>query len=106
MILVLAAKLNFTPKFIIERSLNFGWKLPNGTWTGMLGRLAAGEVDIAASDYWKSWDRLQDFEFSFPFDMQYLTMLVKETQEDHKYLFLAPFTWDVSEHTLLTNTND
>lgn len=23
-------------------------------------------------------------------------MLVKKTDEDHKYLFLAPFTWDVS----------
>lgn len=88
--------MNFTPKFIIESDLNFGWKMPNGSWTGMLRRIETGEIDIGANDYWLSYDRSQDFHFSFPFEMHHLTMLIKKTNEDHKYLFLAPFTWDVS----------
>lgn len=95
-LLVLAAKINFTLNFVIDYSSKFGYQLPNGSWTGMLAKVADGKVDIAANGYWKSANRLKTFDFSFPFDLVEVSMLVKKTEEDHRYLFLAPFTWDVS----------
>lgn len=52
MVLVLAAKFNFTPNFIVDYSANLGYIQSDGTWTGMLKKVADGEVDIGANGYW------------------------------------------------------
>lgn len=96
MVLVLAAKMNFTPIFVVDYSHNLGYLQSDGLWTGMLKRVVDGEVDIGANGYWKTYDRLKAVYFTFPFMLKEIGMLVKKTDEDHKYLFLAPFTWDVS----------
>ncbi len=52
MVLVLAAKFNFTPNFIVDYSANLGYIQSDGQWTGMLKMVASGEVDIGANGYW------------------------------------------------------
>src|SRR5690606_10081224 len=89
-ILVLAAKLNFTPNFVIGNR--------NGSeknWS-TFKKVVDGEVDIGANGYWRTTDRVMAVDFSVPFYLEEVGMLMKKTSEDHKYLFLAPFTWDVS----------
>ena len=97
MVLVLAAKLNFTPNFVVDYSANLGSMQTDGTWTGMLKQIVDGNVDIGANGYWKTYDRVKVVHFTFPFNLKEISMLTKKTDEDHKYLFLAPFTWDVSQ---------
>lgn len=95
MVRVLAAKLNFTPSYVVDYSMNLGYIQADGKWTGMIKKVIDGEVDIGANGYWKTYDRLKYVYFTFPFNLKEISMLVKKTDEDHKYLFLAPFTWDV-----------
>lgn len=107
-ILVLAAKLNFTPNFIVDYSdTNAGHLWPNGSWSGLFKKVLNGEIDIGANGLWKTSLRSEIVDFSFPFTLEEISMLVKKTDEDHKYLFLAPFTWDVSLEILfwLSTTN-
>ena len=71
------------------------------TWTGMIGKLLNNEIEIAANGYWKTKDRMDAVYYTFPFDYEEMCMMIQKTSEDHKYLFLTPFTWDVS---ILGNT--
>ena len=38
--------MNFTYKMIPPPTVEFGSKTANGTWTGMVGQLYRGEIDI------------------------------------------------------------
>lgn len=90
-VLVLAAKLNFTPNFIVGNK-----NVSESGWSALCKKVADGEVDIGANGYRRTADRIGMVEFSVSFYLEEVGMLVKKTSEDHKYLFLAPFTWDVS----------
>ena len=96
MVVVLATKMNFTPDFVADAdSITLGRKTDKG-WTGMIDKIIKKEVDIAANGYWRTMDRMKDVYFTFPFDLEEMSMMIQKTTEDHKYLFLTPFTWDVS----------
>ena len=97
MVKVLAAKMNFTVQFVPEyNSITLGNK-KDGKWTGMLKRVVDGEVMFAANGFWKTKNSLEDVYFTFPFNEEVLGMMLQKTSEDHKYLFLTPFKWDVSD---------
>jgi len=97
MVKVLAAKMNFTVQFVREyNSITLGNK-KDGKWTGMLKRVVDGEVMFAANGFWKTKNSLEDVYFTFPFNEEVLGMMLQKTSEDHKYLFLTPFKWDVSD---------
>lgn len=89
--------MNFTPEYVVDAdSITLGRKNKDGTWTGMIGKILKKEVDIAANGYWRTIDRMDAVYFTFPFDLEEMSMMIQKTTEDHKYLFLTPFTWDVS----------
>ena len=43
--------------------LSYGEQLPNGTWDGLVGELAAGRADIAVSILGSSYERNQVVDF-------------------------------------------
>lgn len=45
----------------------YGGKQPNGSWTGMLGRVERNEVDMFVADFTPSAGRMEDFVFTPPF---------------------------------------
>jgi len=97
MILVLATKMNFTPNWTADYdAITLGRLQKDNTWSGMISKVKDGLVDIAANGYWRTQDRMSAVHFTFPFDKEEMAMMIQKTSEDHKYLFLTPFTWDVS----------
>ncbi|XP_072144384.1 glutamate receptor ionotropic, kainate 5-like isoform X3 [Dermacentor andersoni] len=50
-----ASSLNFT--YTLIQALNYGVRLPNGSWTGMVGALQRGEADAAMSVMALSYER-------------------------------------------------
>lgn len=93
-LLVLAAKLNFTPNFITKEGPYIGHLWPNGSWSGIFQMLLDGQIEIGGNGFWRTTKRMEIADFSYTFQLEELGMLVKKTDEDHKYLFLSPFTWD------------
>lgn len=100
---VLATKMNFSPEFVLnDKWTTLGRKDPKtGKWSGMIENVLDNSIEIAANGYWRTVDRMDAVHFTFPFDYEQLAMLIQKTSEDHKYLFLTPFTWDVSPEIFL-----
>ncbi|CAG2177368.1 unnamed protein product, partial [Oppiella nova] len=104
MVKILATKMNFTILWNVDSTTTLG-RLVNKEkkeWTGMIGKLLNKEVEIAANGYWRTVDRMDNVDFTFPFDKEEMSMMIQKTSEDHKYLFLTPFTWDAWVSILIT----
>ncbi len=58
-------------------SCNYEWglKLPNGTWTGIIGKLVTNESDIGVSGITLTGDRLEAVDFSIPFMFSPITFI-------------------------------
>ena len=95
MILVIAAKMNFTPVYTVYDTLG-SLQILNESGQSLIQKVSDGEVEIGANGYWKTLDRLKIADFTYPYDMEDISIVVKKTDEDHRFLFLAPFAWDVS----------
>ncbi|CAG2115104.1 unnamed protein product [Medioppia subpectinata] len=103
MVKVLATKMNFSIKWeVIAESTTLGRLQKDGSWTGMIGFVKDNKVDIAANGYWRTEERMKAVYFTFPFDKEEMSMMIQKTSEDHKYLFLTPFTWDAWVSILIT----
>ncbi|XP_063884887.1 glutamate receptor ionotropic, delta-2-like [Scylla paramamosain] len=46
-----AKGMNFTPKYVLSPERTFGTKLPDGSWTGMMGMVVREEVDFGAGPF-------------------------------------------------------
>ncbi|XP_054158480.1 ionotropic receptor 93a-like, partial [Oppia nitens] len=101
MIKILGKRMNFTIKLDMEKSITLGRK-KNGVWTGMIDKVNRSKVRIGANGYWRTVDRMDAVDFTFPFDYEEMSMMLQKTSEDHKYLFLTPFTWDAWLSILFT----
>ncbi|OTF69774.1 hypothetical protein BLA29_002290, partial [Euroglyphus maynei] len=95
MILVIAAKMNFTPVYTVYDSLGCSSQIPTESEKSLIQKVSEGEVEIGANGYWKTTDRLKVADFTYPYDMEDVSIVVKKTDEDHRFIFLAPFAWDV-----------
>lgn len=96
---MLSDRMNFTIDWICYPEIDeIGQKQSDDRFNGILAKLAAGDVDLIANGAWKTPSRINTdyFEFLFPHDVEMVDILVKKTPEDDAYLFLAPFTVDVS----------
>ena len=90
MILVLAAKLNFTPQFILADFYRDRAQWP----TEMVEKASFGEIDMTGNAMFKTAERGKKGRFSTSFGLTEIIILMKKTKEDTRYLFLSPFTWD------------
>jgi hypothetical protein len=48
-----------------DEAAEWGLRITNGSWNGMIGRLLKGEADVALSDFHMSVDRLEVVDFLF-----------------------------------------
>ncbi|CAL1292892.1 unnamed protein product [Larinioides sclopetarius] len=85
-------ELNFTYEFVIPPDNQAGRKLPHGEWSGMIGQIVRREVEFAAQCFYLTPDRIEVVNFTTSLDELSYALLTKRPQQEHKYLFLAPFT--------------
>ncbi|KAG8201455.1 hypothetical protein JTE90_024325 [Oedothorax gibbosus] len=90
----ISKEMNFTYDFVIAEEKESGTKLSNGEWTGMIGQIVRGEVEFAAQCFYLTSDRLEVVNFTTSLDELSYAILLRRPQQEHKYLFLAPFTND------------
>ncbi|KAG7160503.1 Glutamate receptor U1-like 2 [Homarus americanus] len=89
----LADSLNFTYKIVQPGDRAWGAKLPNGTWSGMVGQVSRQEVDIALGPFGISEARFKvvDYTSSFYYDDRSI-LAMKGLPEVDPWGFLYPFT--------------
>ncbi|XP_045124017.1 uncharacterized protein LOC123511973 [Portunus trituberculatus] len=58
--------LNFTIRYTLASGRSFGTKLPNGSWSGMMGLVAREEVDLGAAPIAISQTRAEAVDFTMP----------------------------------------
>lgn len=78
-----------------------GLKQPDGSWTGLIGLLVKQDIDLALYDFTPTPDRQAAINFTVAFDESPYKFLVPKPKPNYKYLFLDPFTWDVSSADLI-----
>ncbi|KAH7642523.1 hypothetical protein DERF_003675 [Dermatophagoides farinae] len=93
MILVIAAKMNFTPVYTVYDTMG-SLQTQNDSLKNLIQKVSEGEVEIGANGYWKTMASFKIADFTYPYDMEDISIVVRKTDEDHRFLFLAPFAWD------------
>ncbi|XP_068206597.1 probable glutamate receptor [Palaemon carinicauda] len=93
---LIASKLNFTYTFVHEPSDEWGRKLTNDTWTGMIGMLDRKEVDMAVGPFSVTYERSSAVDFSLDLHVdQYGIFLPRPLMEEDLMAFLKPFPWQM-----------
>nr|QHA94735.1 ionotropic receptor 93a-3 [Pardosa pseudoannulata] len=87
-------EMNFTYEFIVPPDNQYGKRLPSGEWTGMIGQIKRREVEMAAQLFFITPERLDAVNFSMAVEELAYALLTKRPEQEHRYLFLAPFTND------------
>ncbi|XP_055928723.1 ionotropic receptor 93a-like [Argiope bruennichi] len=88
----ISKEMNFTYEFLVPADNQAGRKLPHGEWSGMIGQIVRGEVEFAAQCFYLTPDRIEVVNFTTSLDELSYALMTKRPQQEHKYLFLAPFT--------------
>jgi hypothetical protein len=85
---LLAERLNFTIEWVCGNKTF-------GEWSGVMKLLTTKKVDMAANPFWKlpSWKK--KLKWSRAFTEESAVMMVQKSTEDHNWLWMLPFTWDV-----------
>ncbi|XP_042876135.1 glutamate receptor ionotropic, kainate 5-like [Penaeus japonicus] len=66
---IIATKLNFCYEFVIPDDWVFGTRLPNGSWTGIMGQLKSGVIDMSGVTMSNDAARNSEVDFSEPLYM-------------------------------------
>lgn len=79
---------------IIPPDGEWGKKLPDGNWTGLIGMVSRSEVDFAVGGLSLTYDRFQVVNFSYPYlysDMTFITDKLKPLPNE--FALFYPFPW-------------
>jgi len=92
----MAERMNFTYKLVLAD--DFGHKQANGTWTGVVGDLVTGEVDIVVAAMTMTSEREEVIDFVAPyFDQSGISIIIrKPVREQSLFKFmqvLKPQVW-------------
>ncbi|KAG7169897.1 Glutamate receptor-like 52, partial [Homarus americanus] len=99
----LQSKLGFKYKVALPYDGNWGTKLPNGTWNGMVGMVYRREADLGVAPFTITLERAQAIEFTFPFYVEPSSILTPVTRQTRKITaFLDPFHYKVWVVILIT----
>lgn len=93
---LLAQALQFSCELIPAGKIEIGRRLPNGSWTGLVGLVQRNETDMVISTLSVSEQRLQVADFSYPYNRVRLTFATRKPEYSPELLaFLLPFSLDV-----------
>ncbi|ESP00055.1 hypothetical protein LOTGIDRAFT_112937, partial [Lottia gigantea] len=90
-----AAKVGFD--YVILPSNDYGKKLPNGSWTGMIGDLVRKQKDIAVASLTITEERERAVDFSKPFMSTGISIMIKkpDKQKPGVFSFMQPLDMTV-----------
>ncbi|XP_045601688.1 probable glutamate receptor [Procambarus clarkii] len=98
---LLARSLNFTYTFLRPPDGSWGVKLPDGSWTGMVGMVGRKEADIGLGPFAVTSVRAEMVDFTYPILVDYGRILARRGRpEVDPWSFLLPFTPEVWVGTL------
>ncbi|XP_042216375.1 glutamate receptor 1-like [Homarus americanus] len=90
---IVAHKLNFCIEYVVPEDKLFGSQLPNSSWTGLMGQLTRGEVDMTGVVMSLSDERNQAIDFSVPLYMDASKLAYKRpVLESDITGFVKPYT--------------
>lgn len=93
---LLAQALQFSYDLIPAGKIEIGRRLPNGSWTGLVGLVQRNETDMVISTLSVSEQRLQVAGFSYPYNRVRLTFATRKPEYSPELLaFLLPFSLDI-----------
>ncbi|XP_068212059.1 glutamate receptor U1-like [Palaemon carinicauda] len=93
---VMAHRYNFTYKLVLPYDGNWGAKMANGTFNGMVGMVHRHEVDMAIAGFTITYIRETVIDFTHAFYEEPTTILIPPPTEQNDFLaFLSPFSWQV-----------
>ena len=67
LLMELAKKMNFDYEIIPAAGNQYGYKMSNGTWTGLVGDLISGEIDISVATLTMTTEREEVIDFVSPY---------------------------------------
>ncbi|XP_035216727.1 glutamate receptor ionotropic, delta-1-like [Stegodyphus dumicola] len=80
-------------KTVIPADKEWGSRLPNGSWSGIIGMLQRGEADIGMSGLFFTEQRLEVVDFSTPHSTEFVTFASHMPGElSSLYAYFYPFT--------------
>lgn len=92
----LAEVLHFDYKLQLVKPEKFGYEVAPGRWTGLIGELVEGKVDMAAAPLTMTSKRSTVVEFTVPFMTLGIGLMASRQDETLVHSFLSPFsaaTW-------------
>ncbi|CAH8551844.1 unnamed protein product [Schistosoma rodhaini] len=91
-----ARRLEFRYRLFLPPDGEYGVKITNTTWNGMVGELLAGKTDIIAAPLTINKERSQDLFFVGPFMEDTLGILLNTPQQNEElFQMFLPFRYDI-----------
>lgn len=76
----LVRRVNFTPNFVKQYStVNFGYELPNGSWTGVMRDVVVGEAELSFNVFLMIISEFDIVDFTFPLSIDSLHFLAPKS---------------------------
>jgi len=90
-------KQGFSYTFVLSRDNKYGVDTGGGNWSGLVGMLINGDIDMIAADLTVTWSRMSVMDFSKPFLYSSLTLLLKDpdSYEFDLSSWFQPFSLEV-----------
>ncbi|BHF84786.1 hypothetical protein SprV_0902793800 [Sparganum proliferum] len=91
---LLQEQLQFGFELVTPVDGEYGRKLPNGSWTGLIGLVVRGEVEFAVGPITISAERAKATQFMEPFQSAHLAVFYRTPAETSNLVRMAtPFHW-------------
>ncbi|XP_014768777.1 glutamate receptor ionotropic, kainate 2 [Octopus bimaculoides] len=90
---VVSKRLGFEYDLYLVGDGNFGAKMDNGDWNGMIGEVLAGNATMTVSPLSINSQREEAVDFTKPFMTRYISVIMKKTKLETSYFeFLNPLS--------------
>ncbi|XP_064117842.1 glutamate receptor ionotropic, delta-2-like [Macrobrachium nipponense] len=92
----LAKAMNFTPEFLeVPHDQLWGYELPNGTWTGLVGKVFYEHADIGACNVFLELHRWKMVDYSVPYNFERGCFVAPSPKPLLNWKSpILPFAWD------------
>ncbi|XP_066975406.1 glutamate receptor ionotropic, delta-2-like [Macrobrachium rosenbergii] len=92
----LAKAMNFTPEFLeVPHDELWGYELPNGTWTGLVGKVFYEHADIGACNVFLELHRWKMVDYSVPYNFERGCFVAPSPKPLLNWKSpILPFAWD------------